>query len=44
MDGVPRVRSPLSGWRVRPARAEHPFLVGFFLKLFLGLICLFGGY
>jgi len=24
-DGVPRVRSLLCGWRMRAARAEHPF-------------------
>jgi hypothetical protein len=28
--GVPRVRSPLSMWWVKSARAKHPFLVGFF--------------
>jgi len=28
--GVPRVRSPLSRWWVKSARAKHPFLVGFF--------------
>jgi len=27
---VPRVRSPLSRWWVKSARAKHPFLVGFF--------------